>query len=215
MAVDARLTTIHGARPLTLKLRLPAVIGRSLNAGVRVPHALVSRRHCALYEEADALIVRDLGSANGTYVNDVQIRDTRPLQSGDRLRIGAIVFQVDIVTSPQSTSIDDPSLRDREPAMACRDDVVPQADSAAHAIDSVLESFPVLQYRELADGSVLEIDTGQDMAERIEEFPGFGDGTVEREPVSDIHINVGQREGKPSISGDESALDQFLRNLDR
>ncbi len=57
-----------------------------------------STRHAALLQNADAWVLRDLGSTNGTFVNGERIAADTPLQSGDTLRFGVhgpeVVFQL-------------------------------------------------------------------------------------------------------------------------
>ncbi len=72
----------------------PTTIGRSADLEVHVEDESVSRNHCQLFFNADgALCVRDLGSKNGTYVNDFRINHTI-LQSNDILQLGSITFRI-------------------------------------------------------------------------------------------------------------------------
>lgn len=48
----------------------------------------VSARHAAVFRQGPTFVVRDLGSTNGTWVNGVRIRSDRPLEPGDRIRLG-------------------------------------------------------------------------------------------------------------------------------
>jgi serine/threonine-protein kinase len=55
------------------------------------PETKISRRHARIWREGETFLVEDLGSVNGTVVNDsVRLgpRQPRPLASGDRLRLG-------------------------------------------------------------------------------------------------------------------------------
>src|SRR6266436_5899413 len=55
------------------------------------PQTKVSRRHARIWREGETFMVEDLGSVNGTVVNDVirlEPREPRPLDSGDRIRLG-------------------------------------------------------------------------------------------------------------------------------
>jgi len=55
------------------------------------PQTKVSRRHARIWREGETFLVEDLGSVNGTVVNDVirlEPRQPRPLDSGDRIRLG-------------------------------------------------------------------------------------------------------------------------------
>ena len=52
----------------------------------------VSRRHCCVVQVNETLRVRDLGSMNGTYVNDKPVRRELPLKPGDELRVGDVGY---------------------------------------------------------------------------------------------------------------------------
>ena len=71
------------------------VIGRDDDCRIRLTSSDVSRRHCLLRgTAAGELVAADLGSRNGTYVNDVPIAGPTPLRPGDLLRVGPFLFQV-------------------------------------------------------------------------------------------------------------------------
>ncbi|HYT48808.1 MAG TPA: sigma 54-interacting transcriptional regulator [Pyrinomonadaceae bacterium] len=69
----------------------PVIIGRQAGATLKIANASVSRRHAMIEKDGDRFIIADLGSRNGTFVNDVPIKK-RELQHGDRVRIGESQF---------------------------------------------------------------------------------------------------------------------------
>jgi diguanylate cyclase (GGDEF)-like protein len=70
------------------------ILGRAKNADVSVPDASsLSRRHASLTYRIESVILEDLGSTNGTYVNDVRIEEPTLLRSGDRFQIGSVHFK--------------------------------------------------------------------------------------------------------------------------
>lgn len=79
---------------LMLPLDKPIVAGRDEGCQLALQSTLVSRRHSELKHVAGGIWVQDLGSQNGTYVNEVAITEPTLMKSGDLLRIGAIVFEV-------------------------------------------------------------------------------------------------------------------------
>lgn len=79
---------------------LPATIGRGQECKLRIPLASVSRHHCELLEDDDELVVRDLKSSNGTYVNKERVA-RRELVPGDLLAVGPVVFVVRIDGHPK------------------------------------------------------------------------------------------------------------------
>jgi pSer/pThr/pTyr-binding forkhead associated (FHA) protein len=66
---------------------LPIVIGRSLEATLRVGDRWASRRHCEIIERDGVLVVRDLGSTHGTLLNGQPITESI-LTPGDKLTVG-------------------------------------------------------------------------------------------------------------------------------
>ena len=70
---------------------LPLVIGRETAATLCIADASVSRRHSQIERENEDLVILDLESLNGTFINDVPIK-RRTLQHGDRVRIGDSQF---------------------------------------------------------------------------------------------------------------------------
>lgn len=82
------------------------VIGRDPSAGIVLDDSEVSRRHASISAGPDAPAIEDLGSTNGTFVNGERIEGSRPLQAGDRLRIGTTVLEVDLpVQATQIASV--------------------------------------------------------------------------------------------------------------
>src|SRR5216117_1034246 len=69
----------------------PVLIGRQAGATLKIGNATESRHHAMIERNGDRFIIADLGSRNGTFVNDVTVR-RRELQHGDRVRIGESQF---------------------------------------------------------------------------------------------------------------------------
>jgi pSer/pThr/pTyr-binding forkhead associated (FHA) protein len=84
-----------------IKLRLPAIVGRGKGSTITLLQPLVSRQHCELYEAGGRLWVRDLGSLNGTYVNNEKVTESE-LPPNELLTVGTVTFRA--VYEPQSDS---------------------------------------------------------------------------------------------------------------
>ncbi|HLA86239.1 MAG TPA: FHA domain-containing protein [Thermoguttaceae bacterium] len=69
-------------------------IGRGEDCHLRPNSDLVSRHHCAITVLENTVTVRDFGSRNGTLVNEERIEGEHELRSGDRLRVGPLLFEV-------------------------------------------------------------------------------------------------------------------------
>jgi predicted component of type VI protein secretion system len=75
-------------------LHLPAVIGRSRGTDLTLGNPLVSRQHCEVFEANGMLMVRDLGSLNGTFVGDTRIAEqAMPVKPGDLFSVGPVTFR--------------------------------------------------------------------------------------------------------------------------
>lgn len=75
------------------------IVGRKSDCALRVPTADVSRRHCEIKVNKGEITVRDLGSANGTYVNGKRVAES-PVKAGDELAVGPVKFYVQVDGKP-------------------------------------------------------------------------------------------------------------------
>jgi pSer/pThr/pTyr-binding forkhead associated (FHA) protein len=73
------------------------VLGRGDRAEIRLEDPFASARHARIYEQGASVVIEDLGSTNGTYLNEELLQTQRPLHPGDRIRIGdsEFTFEVD------------------------------------------------------------------------------------------------------------------------
>jgi diguanylate cyclase (GGDEF)-like protein len=68
-------------------------IGRSSNSDLFIDQESVSRHHARMMCDGDSYFVSDLGSTNGTYVNDERVRAQHRLVDGDQVRIGRSILK--------------------------------------------------------------------------------------------------------------------------
>jgi hypothetical protein len=73
------------------------VLGRGEQAEIRLEDPFASSRHARIFEQGNIVVIEDLGSTNGTYLNEEVLQTPRPLHPGDRVRIGdsEFTFEVD------------------------------------------------------------------------------------------------------------------------
>ena len=69
-----------------------AVLGRGDHAEIRLEDPFASARHARLVRQGGILVLEDLGSTNGTYLNEELVTGPQPLHRGDRVRIGDSEF---------------------------------------------------------------------------------------------------------------------------
>jgi hypothetical protein len=89
------------------------VLGRSSSCDLRLPHASISRRHARLTRRGERLYLEDLGSQNGTFLDDERLAGPRELQVGQRIHIGPAVLRLRVPGTNART--DRPRRRPRPP----------------------------------------------------------------------------------------------------
>jgi predicted component of type VI protein secretion system len=91
-------------------------IGRHDDCLIRIKSSQVSRKHCELFEAADKLTLRDLGSSNGTFVNGKKVSGQQVLKHGDEVTVGAVTLRVarlgQAAAPPEPSPISKPKAAD-------------------------------------------------------------------------------------------------------
>jgi pSer/pThr/pTyr-binding forkhead associated (FHA) protein len=124
-AVEELLITQGADEGRRLTLGDEFVIGRAVSGDGRLgDDPELSRRHARVARSADGrLTIEDLGSANGTFVNDVRVREPQALNVGDYLRVGRTTLQLTVSGQPspppareRSQTPEPVVAREKEPA---------------------------------------------------------------------------------------------------
>lgn len=100
MVAPARYQLLAGPDPIS--------IGRATECTIPIKDRYLSRRHAEIVEARGGWLLKDCGSANGTWLNGERVERDRELRPGDRIRLGdtEIVFQSDAPTD-RVVAIDD------------------------------------------------------------------------------------------------------------
>ena len=93
------------------------IIGRQEECDLRIPLSEVSRRHAVMTVDDKVVTLRDLGSSNGTYINNERIAEQK-LSAGDHIVIGPVVFTVRIDGEPVDVRPARTRLETRKPVAA-------------------------------------------------------------------------------------------------
>ncbi len=72
------------------------IIGRSRSCDIRLRDDTVSRLHAAFVWRADALVLEDMGSSNGTFLNGERVLEPRTVVAGDDVRFGSLRGRVEV-----------------------------------------------------------------------------------------------------------------------
>jgi pSer/pThr/pTyr-binding forkhead associated (FHA) protein len=90
--MQAQLLPLDGGPPIDISKDL-TVVGRKEDCDLRLNHKSVSKMHCVIVKTDGLLLLRDLGSTNGTRVNGQRIRRAALLPN-DQLSIAGYKFKV-------------------------------------------------------------------------------------------------------------------------
>ncbi|MDY7011424.1 MAG: FHA domain-containing protein [Planctomycetota bacterium] len=80
-----------------------STVGRADDCILRIPLMSISRQHCKLIKSDNELQIQDMGSSNGTYINNRRVNKT-VLNAGDRITLGTVTFTVQIDGKPEQIS---------------------------------------------------------------------------------------------------------------
>ena len=82
------------ARPRTVRLAASMTIGRAPECELRLEDTYASQQHARLFAKNGSWFVEDLGSTNGTFVNDQKLAAPAMLQPGDKVRVGQTILEL-------------------------------------------------------------------------------------------------------------------------
>jgi pSer/pThr/pTyr-binding forkhead associated (FHA) protein len=84
----------EGGKPDTVRLTGPTDVGRASSCAITVDDTYVSQQHARFFSRDGSWFVEDLGSTNGTYVNDRRISEPAEVHAGDVVRLGKTVLEL-------------------------------------------------------------------------------------------------------------------------
>ena len=83
-----------GAKPRSIRLAGSMVVGRAIECDLRLEDTYVSQQHARIFGKNGSWYVEDLGSTNGTFVNEQRLAAPAMLAPGDRIRVGTTVMEL-------------------------------------------------------------------------------------------------------------------------
>src|SRR5688572_27856717 len=96
--MQVRLKILHGSNAgKEVKIPVPkCLIGRGDECHIKPQSDAVSRKHCVIITTENEVVVRDLHSRNGTFVNGERVGEESVLLTGDLVRVGPLEFELAI-----------------------------------------------------------------------------------------------------------------------
>ncbi len=147
-------------------------IGREASTGLPIDDEQASRRHARVTAQGDIAMVEDLGSTNGTYLNESPVEGQQTIRPGDRLRVGLTVFElrtaVDVQRQP-SAVIPVPQVTQLSPGVlepVSERELLPEPAAVAEVVEGLDEGGapPAFAVDESAPGFVPQEVAGDEEA---------------------------------------------------
>ena len=229
--LSAKLLVVGGdAKKKEINLRLPTIIGRGREGvTLTLPHKLVSRQHTEIFERDGKLFVKDLGSLNGTFVNNKRIEAEQLLKPNELLTLGNVTFRAIYEAAVPAGDAPDPVFEEVDD----QSDVDLGGESPSG--ESTTDKSLVTAASELADpdksshifdGPSIEGATpeksismsalgGLPVGHKNESFAGdVLEGVEEKEKVQEIDFRVDEAVAEKESAGDPK-LGSFLKKMPR
>jgi pSer/pThr/pTyr-binding forkhead associated (FHA) protein len=174
-------------------------IGRHDDCVIRIKSSQVSRRHCELLEDGEALTLRDLGSSNGTFVNGKRVLGQQQLKHGDEVTLGAVTLRVAQLGQAISGPVASPKLKAGDTAVV---EAIPdEAEEEEFELEFDDETLaPEVEGIPLADDNTV-----------VTSRPTPAKGTAKQASVA--APEPVQTAAKPADGKDDDAVAQFLLDL--
>lgn len=101
--MNARLFPADGGPPVTIEKDM-ILVGRNEECELRLDHKSISKLHCILVKTDGLILVRDLGSTNGTRVNGQRVRRAALLPN-DNFAVANFKYRVDFGPGPDDVDL--------------------------------------------------------------------------------------------------------------
>jgi predicted component of type VI protein secretion system len=127
--VEVQLTITGGkVSKKNIALKVPSTIGRGGDSTLSIAHPMISRHHCKLFENKGLLMIRDMGSLNGTFIDGQRIVEA-PLPPSTEFSVGPLTFRVQYRYAGDLDAL--PAAKLAKPVDADKTGVVAQTSVAA------------------------------------------------------------------------------------
>jgi predicted component of type VI protein secretion system len=218
--MEAKLIVVGGkANKGEIDLKLPTLIGRSRDAQLTVAHPMVSRQHCEIYEVDGLLMIRDLGSLNGTIVEGQRVSEA-PLCPANEFTVGPLTFRAEYeydgdldavpapkvvedsaVTAPTSDNVEEiPDFEAMAAVAAAGSDETEQVE--VEGLEKVEEVYD----EEYAEEPTVDVEEIDELA--VETDTPAAEPAVQKSPQ-----NPTQPQPAEAADGSDGALDEFFKSL--
>ena len=165
------------------------LIGRSESCQLRPKSESVSRKHCIIVQKDGRVLIQDLKSRNGTYLNDKRLSTSKAtvVKPGDQLRIGKLMFEVSIEYGLQGNK---------------KPEVVDVSDAAQRTVEAGADD---------SKAEAVDVSAWLDEADQIDRVKKLSDPDTRQFRFEDVKSSDDESEDNPdstelAVDDDESAV---------
>jgi pSer/pThr/pTyr-binding forkhead associated (FHA) protein len=94
LAATLTVFPADGAKPRSVRIDASTTIGRAPECELRIDDTYASQQHARVFGKGGSWYVEDLGSTNGTFVNEQRLAAPAMLTPGDKIRVGTTVVEL-------------------------------------------------------------------------------------------------------------------------
>lgn len=177
---------------------IPFVIGRDDDCSLKLNAKWISRRHAEIHKSSDHLWIRDLGSTNGTFVNNKRLVDAELLEDGDTLHFGRSKFVVQKTETKTDTLAEATLLIDLPDELGFADEMEPRLRKLISDRNVAPHFQPILRFSDMAVvgyeilGRIDDAELPTDTAELIDLAEYMGCGTDLSILFREVGVEVGR-----------------------
>lgn len=225
----------HAGREVVVSIA-EFLIGRGEECHLRPRSDAVSRQHCLILVREKEIVIRDLGSKNGTIINGQRLEGECTVHHGDLLQVGPLQFEVLVAHAlggtkrPAAQNVKEVAARTAASAGEDIDDIARWLEDDADSAESRAVATPETRQFHLNETSNLALDTqvGQDAdapeeptdaTEDAEDAPSSGEEETDDKSSSRWKKSApGKLPPRPSVSSKDSreaAADMLKRFFNR
>ena len=88
------MVVADGQKPWSYRLDGATTIGRAAECELKIEDTYMSQQHARIFDRNGDWYVEDLGSTNGTFVNEQKLVAPAMLTPGDRIRVGTTIVEL-------------------------------------------------------------------------------------------------------------------------
>ncbi|MFW5967110.1 MAG: ATPase, T2SS/T4P/T4SS family [Persicimonas sp.] len=185
-------------------------IGRMKDNDIVLPKGNVSKKHARLINEDGTLLITDLNSTNGTYVNGRKVTDKQPVSESDKIYIGDFILQVEATESAGEVAQNPPQPPAGQADGGGGGSLPPSPPSSPDASDmrKTIGASPGAEDSPGAvsgDGAVDDLFAAGDSKPQVAEQPN--PGPPRARSSTDADSSAAGRAGGDAAGSSDSALD--------